>query len=70
MSPRVTTPSGRSAAQPASRDPATGAPTLEQIRQRAYEIYRARGGAPGDPEWDWRQAELELRARITLLGQP
>lgn len=44
-------------------------PTTEQIRQRAYEIYVARGATPGDPEWDWRQAELELRARIALLGR-
>jgi hypothetical protein len=43
-------------------------PTEEQIRQRAYQIYMLRGGAPGDPVWDWQQAELELRARMALLG--
>ncbi len=46
------------------------APTVEQIRQRAYEIYLARNGRPGNPDWDWQQAELELRARIALLGKP
>ena len=45
-------------------------PTDEQIRQRAYEIYLARGHAPGNPDWDWQQAELELRARLSLLGKP
>jgi hypothetical protein len=47
-------------------------PTEEQIRQRAYEIYAARAGAgqTGSPEWDWQQAELELRARMALLGRP
>lgn len=45
-------------------------PTPDQIRARAYEIYLARGCAPGSPDMDWRQAELELRARIALLGKP
>jgi len=36
-------------------------PTPEQIRRRAYEIYMARRGAPGNPEADWLQAERELR---------
>ncbi len=49
--------------------PAMG-PTEEQVRQRAYEIYLARGARPGNPEWDWQQAELELRARLALLGKP
>jgi len=35
-------------------------PTLEQIRQRAYEIYVSRNGAPGDEVQDWLQAEREL----------
>jgi len=47
-----------------------GDPTPAQIRQRAYEIYVGRGATPGDPDWDWQQAELELRARIALLGRP
>ncbi|MFZ0821276.1 MAG: DUF2934 domain-containing protein [Candidatus Acidiferrales bacterium] len=37
-------------------------PTAEQIRQRAYEIYLSRGGAPGDEVQDWLQAESELGA--------
>ncbi|MBI3963025.1 MAG: DUF2934 domain-containing protein [Deinococcus sp.] len=35
----------------------------EAIRLRAYEIYLARSGAPGDPVADWLQAEQELRTR-------
>ncbi len=45
-------------------------PTEDQVRQRAYEIYLARGASPGNPDWDWQQAELELQARFTLLGKP
>lgn len=37
------------------------APSDEQIRARAYEIYLSRNGAPGDPGADWAQAERELR---------
>lgn len=37
-------------------------PTFEQIRQRAYEIYLARGDEPGDGLQDWLKAEHELRA--------
>ncbi|MFZ5470828.1 MAG: DUF2934 domain-containing protein [Myxococcota bacterium] len=36
-------------------------PTFEQISKRAYELWQARGGAPGSPEEDWYQAERELR---------
>jgi hypothetical protein len=32
-------------------------PTESEIRQRAYEIYMGRGGAPGSAELDWLQAE-------------
>lgn len=45
-------------------------PTEDQIRQRAYEIYLARGAAPGSADADWRQAEQELRSRIKLFGRP
>jgi hypothetical protein len=41
------------------------APTIEQIRQRAYEIYLSRKGRPGEPLLDWFQAELELHASAT-----
>ncbi len=57
-------------AKNASQVPLPPMPTEEQIRQRAYEIYLARGGKPGNPEWDWYQAELELKARLALLGKP
>ncbi len=35
-------------------------PSLEQIRDRAYQIFRA-GVNPTDPVADWFQAERELR---------
>jgi Protein of unknown function (DUF2934) len=37
--------------------------TDEEIRQRAYEIYLNRGGAPGSELDDWLQAERELRLK-------
>lgn len=42
---------------------AESGPTEDEIRQRAHEIYLSRGGAPGNAELDWLQAETELRAR-------
>jgi hypothetical protein len=44
----------------------TGAPDAEveaQIRQRAYELYEARGGVDGDAADDWRQAREEIWRR-------
>jgi hypothetical protein len=35
-------------------------PTREDIQLRAYEIYRERRSAPGNPLEDWVQAEREL----------
>jgi len=42
-------------------------PDQEQIRTRAYEIYLAREGGPGDELADWLQAEAELRRRPIVL---
>jgi len=39
-------------------------PTEERIRQRAHEIFQARGGAPGQELEDWLQAERELKAEM------
>jgi hypothetical protein len=36
------------------------APTPDEIAQRAYEIFQARGGEPGHDLDDWLQAESEL----------
>jgi hypothetical protein len=35
----------------------------DEIRQRAYEIYEERNGAPGDQHEDWLRAEREVLAR-------
>jgi Protein of unknown function (DUF2934) len=35
-------------------------PTIDDIRTRAYEIFVARAGAPGDEVQDWLRAEAEL----------
>jgi len=40
-----------------------GEVTEDQIRFRAYEIYTARAGRPGDAFSDWIQAEHELCGR-------
>jgi hypothetical protein len=39
-------------------------PTTEQIRQRAHEIYVARGGAEAMTLNDWLQAEQELKRKV------
>jgi hypothetical protein len=37
-------------------------PTKDEIRERAYQIYSARNGGPGDEVDDWLKAEAELKA--------
>lgn len=36
-------------------------PTVEEIRQRAHEIFLARGSTPGKELDDWLRAEQELK---------
>jgi len=40
---------------------ANHAPTHDEIRRRAYEIYLERDGLPGDELDDWLRAERELQ---------
>jgi Protein of unknown function (DUF2934) len=40
-----------------------GEPTLDEIRQRAYERYLERGGRHGEHFDDWLQAEKELKSK-------
>ena len=40
-------------------------PTEEQVRARAFQIYLARNGAPGDAHSDWVQAERELTKELS-----
>lgn len=42
-----------------AKEPAAS-PSLEQIRDRAYQIFRS-GANPRDPVADWCQAERELK---------
>ena len=39
--------------------------TAERIQARAFEIYLARGGRPGDAESDWLAAERELTGAVS-----
>ncbi len=41
-------------------------PSEDQIRIRAYEIYIARNGGPGNEIEDWLQAEKELSVATTI----
>ena len=43
------------------------APTEEEIRQRAFEIYRERHGRPGSALDDWLRAEAELKSNREAL---
>jgi hypothetical protein len=51
-------------AEQAAPQQGSPAPTPEQIRRRAHEIYIARGGTPGHDWDDWLLAEAELKAEI------
>ena len=44
------------------------APSHEEIRLRAYEIYLERNGIPGDALDDWLRAERELQ-KVALFKQ-
>jgi hypothetical protein len=46
------------------------APTVEEIRQRAQEIFMARGGAPGMELDDWLLAERELKHARAKADRP
>ena len=37
------------------------------VRQRAYEIYKKRGGSPGSDISDWVQAEKELKSQYNVV---
>ena len=40
-------------------------PSHDAIRDRAYQIFLSRNGAPGNSMTDWLQAETELREEMT-----
>jgi hypothetical protein len=46
-----------------------GAPSSEEIRQRAYELYESRGREPGREEQDWLRAEQEMALNSTRLDR-
>jgi len=49
--------------------PKSQSPTPEQIQQRAYEIFLARGVTPGHEIDDWLLAELEFKSREYQNGE-
>lgn len=59
----VGTPEAVSQVAPMKEEGSKNAPTLEEIRQRAFEIYIARGGTHGCDLDDWLQAERELQEK-------
>jgi hypothetical protein len=40
----------------------------EQIRERAHQIFLARGGTPGNELDDWLRAEQELKCERAMTG--
>jgi len=55
--------------QPHAEDTsANHAPSQEEIRRRAYEIYLERADLPGDELDDWLRAERELQ-KVALFKQ-
>ncbi len=61
--PEAKTPQETAPARKASEEIAKAEPTFDQIRQRAYEIYIARGDEPGSDLQDWLEAERALRSK-------
>lgn len=59
-------PSRRPPSSSAPPPPVSG-PTPDEIAQRAFELFLARGGQHGRHEEDWLSAERELRARTAAL---
>jgi len=47
-----------------SRPQLAGSPSVQEIRQRAYEIHLEHGGVHGRDQDDWLQAERELGKAI------
>jgi len=69
-SSKITDEAKPAAAKPAAMTSATvpkstsmSAPTHQEIAQRSYELYLARGSTDGHAEADWARAEAELRSR-------
>jgi hypothetical protein len=56
--------SGTKAARETKKKIPQTAPTIEDIRVRAYEIFAARAEGAGDEVQDWLQAERELLSKI------
>lgn len=55
-------PSKNSAGQETQKRTTCGVvPTVEEIRQRAQELFTARGGVPGHELDDWLRAEQQLK---------
>jgi hypothetical protein len=42
----------------------------DAVARRAFELYRARNGQPGDPLSDWLLAERELKNQVTSNPAP
>jgi Protein of unknown function (DUF2934) len=62
---RKTAKSGKTSAPMIKTTKASKAPrpSHDEIAARSYELYLARGSAPGHAEQDWLQAEAELGRR-------
>ena len=43
---------------------------LEKIAKRAYELFEARGGLPGNDLGDWLRAEREIAASDKTVSAP
>jgi hypothetical protein len=67
MKPTQTRHPAEAKARDAAQHPQPAAeviiPREEAIRERAYQIFLARGGVPGSALQDWLRAEQELRSQ-------
>jgi hypothetical protein len=63
VSPEVPVSSPHLAGGPARPVQPTPTELYEEIRRRAYDFYRQRGGQHGSHEADWHRAEAEVRSK-------
>ncbi len=49
--------------RPAQKSQPSAVQLHDEIRRRAYELYRERGGQHGSHEADWHRAESEVRSK-------
>jgi hypothetical protein len=59
----VAAPSSQLSTLPVRQAQPSASQLHDEVRRRAYELFRQRGGHHGSHEADWHRAELEVRSK-------